>query len=185
VRLILRILFLYISPVIFIAQTLATMPHFSALQWVEMILVLISVVLQIMLFVFSIRVYRVKRKRPFCLLMCACACYVIPPVIGTQIDPAVSGGRSGHACRTRGDVTAKVSDCTQSRCGNVVPPPDPLVSTALADWLDSCAGRSHGIAAFTRDARSFDATQPALPRDRRRQDAAQSILHSTFIPAPG
>ena len=30
-------------------------------------------------------------------------------------------------------VTAKVSGCTQSPSGNVVPSPDPLVSTALAD----------------------------------------------------
>jgi hypothetical protein len=31
----------------------------------------------------------------------------------------------------------------------------------------------------------FDATQPGLPRDCRRQAAAQSILHSTFIPSSG
>ncbi len=56
------------------------MPHFSGLQWVEMILLQISIVLQIVLFVFSIRVYRLKRTRPFALVMGACACYVIPQV---------------------------------------------------------------------------------------------------------
>lgn len=53
--------------------------------------------------------------------------------IRTQIDLALSGGGSGRAWRTCGGVTAKVSDFTQSPSGNVVPPPDPLVSTALAD----------------------------------------------------
>jgi hypothetical protein len=101
--------------------------------------------------------------------------------IGTQIDPAVSGGRSGRACRARRDVTAKVSDCTHSPGRNVVPSPDPLVSAAVAGQLDSRSARSHGVAAFIRHARSFNAAQPALPRNRRQQGAAQSILQSTFI----
>jgi hypothetical protein len=62
--------------------------------------------------------------------------------IGTQIDPVVSGGRSGRACRPRGDVTAKVSDCTQSPCGNVVARPDLLVSPALADRMESRRSRA-------------------------------------------
>jgi hypothetical protein len=65
-----------ISPV----TTLAAMPHFSGLQWLEMILLQIVVVLQVVLLVFSIRVYRVKRTRPFALIVGACACYVVPQV---------------------------------------------------------------------------------------------------------
>jgi hypothetical protein len=60
--------------------TLAVMPHLSDLQWLEMILLQIVVVLQIVLLVFSIRVYRVRRTRPFALIVAACACYVVPQV---------------------------------------------------------------------------------------------------------
>jgi hypothetical protein len=60
--------------------TFAKMPHLSPIKWVEIILIDSSIILQVALLVSSIKVYRVRRTRPFALIVGACACYVIPKV---------------------------------------------------------------------------------------------------------